>query len=120
MNIGPLASIRIRDQSGIVMSGLCVVHCIALALLPGLALFSWMHQVPGLHLGMGVTAVAWALWCARHLPSRGRYIKILIGGAFIALAILLHDDPWARLGWIVGGVFLVLSHVAALRSCPNH
>lgn len=116
-----LLSIRDRlDGFGVLLSGLCAVHCLAgLVLvtvlgLGGEALLSpAIHRVGlGLAVGVGVVTLGIAAW--RH----GRLFPALIGAAGIALmalAVIAGHGPLEALLTIPGVGLVAFAHILNLR-----
>ncbi|KQM22006.1 MerC domain-containing protein [Novosphingobium sp. Leaf2] len=110
-------SIRDRlDRAGIILSGLCAVHCILGVVLVGVlglggeALLSpAIHRV-GLGLALGVGLLSLGLGVRRH----GRIAPLIIGGAGLSLmagALLVgHGTPEAVLT-IMGVSLVALGHI---------
>lgn len=114
-------SIRNRlDSLGMVLSGLCAVHCLAglllvtvLGLGGGVLLRPEIHEV-GLALAVGIGLLTLGLGALRH----GRTGPLLIGGCGVALmaaALFVGHGP-AEAGLTIAGVALVaLAHIRNLR-----
>lgn len=110
-------SIRDRlDRAGIILSGLCAVHCILGVVLVGVlglggeALLSpAIHRV-GLALALAVGLLSLGLGMRRH----GRIAPLIIGGAGLMLmggALLVgHGTPEAVLT-IMGVSLVALAHI---------
>ena len=108
------------DRAGLVLSGLCAVHCLAtltlvavLGMSGGFLLDPALHRV-GLALAILVGAVALGFGLARH----GRREPMAIGGVGLALmgiALLTGHGP-AEAGLTIAGVGLVaLAHWKNVR-----
>ena len=99
------------DRVGILLSGLCAVHCLATLLLVavlglggGILLDPAVHRI-GLALAIAVGAIGLGLGLARH----GRREPLLLGGAGIALmtlALVTGHSP-AEAALTITGVGLV-------------
>ena len=99
------------DRVGILLSGLCAVHCLATLLLVavlgfggGLLLDPAIHRV-GLALAILVGGIALSLGVARH----GRRVPLLlgiVGLSLMALALLSGHGP-AEAALTISGVALV-------------
>ncbi|QGN55189.1 MerC domain-containing protein [Novosphingobium sp. Gsoil 351] len=99
------------DRVGILLSGLCAVHCVAtlvlvavLGLGGGFLLNPALHRV-GLALAIAVGGIALGLGIARH----GRREPLLIGGAglsLMSLALITGHGP-AEAALTIAGVSLV-------------
>jgi hypothetical protein len=117
-----LIAIRNRlDRAGIILSGLCAVHCVLGVVLVGVlglggeALLSpEIHRI-GLGLALGVGIVSLGFGVARH----GRVAPLVIGGlglALMALAILVgHGLPEAVLT-ILGVSLVAFAHIRNLHA----
>ena len=121
-----LLSIRDRmDRFGVLLSGLCAVHCVLGVVLVGVLglggqalLAPEVHQI-GLALAVVVGFISLGFGVARH----GRGAPMLIGGfglTLMAVALFVgHGLPEAVL--TIGGVGLVaLAHILNLRSPHLH
>jgi predicted lysophospholipase L1 biosynthesis ABC-type transport system permease subunit len=109
------------DRAGIILSGLCAVHCVLGVVLVGVlglggeALLSpEIHRI-GLGLALGVGIVSLGFGVARH----GRVAPLVIGGlglALMALAILVgHGLPEAVLT-ILGVSLVAFAHIRNLHA----
>lgn len=118
-----LFAIRSRlDRAGIVLSGLCMVHCLLGALLVGVlglggeTLFSPAIHRTGLVLALGVGLVSLGFGVARH----GRPGPMLIGGlglGLMAAAVAVgHGLPEAILT-ILGVSLVAWAHIRNLHAC---
>ena len=117
-----MLSIRNRlDSLGVMLSGLCVVHCLlglllvtVLGLGGGVLLAPEVHRI-GLALAVGIGAATLGLGALRH----GRAGPLAIGAAGIALmtmAVITGHGP-AEAILTVGGVGLVaFAHIRNLRA----
>ena len=117
-----LIAIRNRlDRAGIILSGLCVVHCVLGVLLVGVlglggeALLSpAIHRV-GLALALVVGIVSLGFGVARH----GRVAPLVTGGAGLALmaaAIVVgHGLPEAVLT-VLGVSLVAFAHIRNLHA----
>lgn len=118
-----LTLIRSRlDRAGIVLSGLCVVHCLLGALLVGVLglgggvlLSPAVHRV-GLGLALGIGVVSLGFGVLRH----GRTGPLLIGGLGLALmagALAVgHGLPEAVLT-VLGVSLVAIAHIRNLHAC---
>ncbi len=117
-----ILSIRDRlDRVGVLLSGLCAVHCIAglvlvsvLGLGGGVLLSPEIHRV-GLALAIGVGAVTIGLGVRRH----GRMAPLALGAAGLSLMaaglFAPHGASEAALT-IAGVAFVAAAHLLNLRS----
>ncbi len=105
----------VLDRIAILLSGLCVVHCLAtatvLAMLSaagGVLSESWIHEV-GLALAVALGAVALGRGVLRH----GRLLPAVIGAAGLAMmaGALMMPHGWPETVWTVLGVsILAIGH----------
>lgn len=118
-NIKPTA-----DKLGIIVSGLCAVHC---------ALFPFLLSVSVVlpdwaHIGHGwvwfVVIAALAVWSIAHGWKQHHDSRVLFysltGLSFLVLAILA--EPWIGLWqesalYVIGGCFMVTAHWRNHRRC---
>jgi hypothetical protein len=116
-----LALIRSRfDRLGMILSGLCVVHC--LGSLAIVALFGFGGSLlldPAIHrVGLGVAvvvgAVAIGLGVMRHRRSEPLLLGIL-GLALMALALVAGHGPAEALLTIAGVTIVAAAHWRNLR-----
>jgi hypothetical protein len=116
-----IVSIRNRlDGAGMVLSGLCAVHCLlglvvvsVLGLGGGLLLAPEIHRV-GLALAVAIGLVTLGLGALRH----GRIEPLLIGACGIALmagALLAGHGPYEAVLTIAGVALVALAHIRNLR-----
>lgn len=114
-------SIRNRlDGLGMVLSGLCAVHCLlglvlvsVLGLGGGVLLAPEIHEI-GLALAVGVGVLTLGLGALRH----GRTGPLLIGGLGIALmatALLVGHGPAEAVLTIAGVALVAFAHIRNLR-----
>lgn len=109
------------DMLGLCLSGLCLVHCIALPLalivLPAMAIFGHGAHHHWLHLTLALVLVPIAF--AALLPGywRHRRIAVLAGGTLGVVAIMLGALQEAQFGetaatalTIAGSVCLIYAH----------
>ncbi|MCW5620132.1 MAG: MerC domain-containing protein [Burkholderiales bacterium] len=119
--VRPGRSRDLLDMFGLCLSGLCLVHCIALPLvlivLPAMAIFGHGAHHHGLHLALALVLVPIAF--AALLPGywRHRRAAVLAGGALGVTAILLGALQEAQFGetaatalTITGSVCLIYAH----------
>lgn len=116
-----ILSIRDRlDRVGVLLSGLCALHCLAgLLLVTGLGLGGQFLLAPAIHrvglaLAIAVAVLTLGIGAMRH-RQRGPLLLGAAGIALMALALLTgHGEAEAAL--TVGGVSLVaLAHIRNLR-----
>lgn len=116
-----IALIRQRlDRAGIVLSGLCAVHCVLgivlvgfLGLGGGVLLSPAIHRI-GLGLAVAIGAVSLGFGVLRHR----RVGPLLVGGAGLALMaagiVVSHGMPEAVLT-ICGVALVALAHIRNLQ-----
>ncbi|WP_420384397.1 MerC domain-containing protein [Novosphingobium sp.] len=114
---------RLLDRFGIVLSGLCMVHCMAglvligvLGLGGGLLLDPAIHRV-GLVLAVTIGAVTIGANALRH----GHRLPLALGCCGLAMmAVAIASDHGMREAVLtIGGVALLASaHVVNLRRAP--
>ncbi len=114
-------SIRDRlDGAGVVLSGLCAVHCLlsivlvsVLGLGGQLLLAPAIHEV-GLALAIGVGAVTLGLGALRHgLP--GPLFIGLVGICLMSAALLVGHGPREAMLTIAGVALVATAHIKNLR-----
>ncbi|MFC0203648.1 MerC domain-containing protein [Novosphingobium soli] len=117
-----LLAIRDRlDRAGILLSGLCAVHCVLGVVLVGVLglggealLAPEIHRI-GLGLALGVGLVSLGFGVLRH----GRIAPLVIGGlglSLMAAALLVgHGLPEAVLT-ILGVALVALAHIRNLHA----
>lgn len=108
------------DRVGILLSGLCAVHCLAtlglvavLGLGGGFLLNPAIHRI-GLALAIAVGGIALGLGIARH----GRREPLIIGGAglsLMALALITGHGPAEAALTITGVSLLAFAHWRNVR-----
>ncbi|MBW8784427.1 MAG: MerC domain-containing protein [Novosphingobium sp.] len=116
-----IQAIRFRlDRVGVLLSGLCAVHCVAglvlvtlLGLGGGVLLNPAIHEI-GLVLAIGVGVMTLGLAALRH----GRTGPLLLGGCGLALmasALSIEHGPREALLTIAGVTLLAAAHIRNLR-----
>jgi|GEM_PF-233308 len=116
-----LFSIRNRlDRAGMVISGLCAVHCvlsIALVSLLGVGgqflLAPEIHRV-GLALALLIAAVAIGWGVLRH-RRRMPFVVAIIGLSFMGGALAVSHGPNEAILTIIGVSLVTLGHILNLR-----
>ncbi|WP_054945901.1 MerC domain-containing protein [Novosphingobium sp. KN65.2] len=117
-----LFSIRDRlDRAGIVLSGLCAVHCILGVILVGiLGLGGEVLLSPAIHrFGLALALVVGLVSLGFGVMRHGRVGPLIVGGlglALMAMAIAVgHGLPEAVLT-VLGVALVAIAHIANLRS----
>lgn len=109
------------DRWGIVLSSLCLVHCIllpvALALLPAVAATvpgdAWVHPVL-IALALPVTGTA--LWRGfRQHRSAGPFLIGVAGLGLIASALLFRETALEQILTVLGGLTVSAAHILNWR-----
>ena len=116
-----LLSIRDRlDRTGIVLSGLCALHCVlSIVIVSALGLGSTILLAPEIHeigllLAVVIGAVTLGLGVARH----GRAGPLLIGAcgiAFMAMALVVGHGFREAVLTIAGVSLVAFAHIRNLR-----
>ncbi|PZO70934.1 MAG: MerC domain-containing protein [Pelagerythrobacter marensis] len=120
MAIGSI-SIRARlDRVGIVLSGLCAVHCLltilvvsSLGLGGGLLLDPAIHKI-GLALALIVAAVAIGIGALRH-RRRAPFVTAMTGLSFMGGALAVGHGVEEAVLTVIGVALVSLAHVLNLR-----
>lgn len=118
-----LLAIRDRlDRAGIILSGLCVVHCVLGVVLVGVlglggeALLSpAIHRI-GLGLALGVGTVSLGFGVLRH----GRLGPMVIGGTGLLLmggALAVGHGLSEAVLTVIGVSLVALAHIRNLHAC---
>ena len=109
------------DRAGVVLSGLCALHCLAsIALVSTLGLGSQVLLSPAIHrYGLALAILVGAVTIGIGLRRHGQRVPLVIGSAGLALMagglVVPHGLPEAVL--TVSGVALVaLAHIRNLRA----
>ena len=109
------------DRAGVVLSGLCAVHCLAsIILVSTLGLGSQVLLSPEIHrYGLALAILVGAITIGIGLRRHGQRAPLVIGSAGLALMagglVVPHGLPEAVL--TVSGVALVaLAHIRNLRA----
>jgi hypothetical protein len=119
-------SIRNRlDRAGVLLSGLCAVHCVLGVVLVGvLGLGGQVLLAPEIHrVGLALAVVIGFISLGFGVRRHGRIEPLLLGGAGLALMtgglFVGHGLPEAVL--TIGGVSLVAAaHIRNLRGRHRH
>lgn len=117
----PGSSLRFRlDRVGVLLSGLCAVHCAAglvlvtvLGLSGGVLLDPAIHEV-GLVLAVGIGAIGLGTGFLRHRRF-GVLLTGMLGLALMAMAMRLDHGPHEAMLTIAGVALLASAHWRNLR-----
>lgn len=110
------------DKIGAGLSLLCLVHCIATALLVGLmpvfALFGDFHIWLLVPL---VPVAAIAIYDAACIHKRKMIAMVILGGIVIisAACLVFHGSVYELPGMLTGSMLLVTGHYMNHRSCHH-
>ena len=106
-----------RDIIGILLSGLCVAHCLGLAFL--------LPLLSGLELGFNEELIHWALlgivtlYTAFYLwpyASKSNRIIAVLGLVVLLTAMSFHGSIWESVFTIAGSLSLMTAHFRDLKS----
>ena len=117
-----LLSIRDRlDRAGVLLSGLCMVHCLAgLVLVSVLGLGGEALLNPAIHrIGLGLAVVVGAITLGLGAIRHGQRGPLLIGAAGIALmasAVIIQHGPREAFLTIAGVALVATAHIRNLRA----
>ncbi|HKT85957.1 MAG TPA: MerC domain-containing protein [Novosphingobium sp.] len=116
-----LSSIRVRlDRAGILLSGLCAVHCILGVLLVGiLGLGGEALLSPAIHrVGLAVALVVGLVSLGYGVLRHGRVGPLVIGGlglALMAAAIMVGHGLSEAVLTVMGVSLVALAHIRNLH-----
>ena len=105
-----------RDVVGILLSLVCLVHCLGLAfLVPMLSKIGLGFEEEHIHLGLLVFVSIYTaifLW-----PQTSTYIRWISGGGLLVLfsAMLFHAQTTESILTVSGSLTLMASHILDLR-----
>ena len=119
----PLHRHRLLDRFGIVLSGLCMVHCLAgLVLIGVLGLGGGLLLNPAIHhVGLALAVTIGALTIGANALRFGHRLPLALGvcGLLLMTAAILSDHGVGESILTIGGVALLASaHVVNLRRAP--
>lgn len=117
------------DTAAIALSGICLVHCLALplvvTLLPlfGATLIDHetFHQLI-LVLVLPTSVIALGMGYKRHRNNRIAALGVIGAGALVAAAFALHAlhaEPLERWVTVAGGITLAIAHIGNFRLCRH-
>lgn len=107
------------DRAAILLSGLCLVHCLASAVLvAAAATLAGPLLDPIVHeIGLGIALVLGGIGLGRGLQIHGRKLPALIGGAgLLMMATALALGHAADLLAVAGVVVLAAAHILNRRA----
>ncbi len=120
----PVARPGWLDRAGVILSGLCMVHCLAglfligmLGIGGGLLLDPAIHRI-GLVLALGIGAATIGANALRH----GRRLPLALGTAGLALmagAVASDHGAGEAVMTIAGVLMLASAHIVNLRCAPH-
>lgn len=116
-----MISIRNRlDRMGVILSGLCALHCIAgLLLVAGLGLGSELIFAPAIHrIGLGLAIVVGAITLVMGVIRHGDPRPLQVGAAGLGLmmvALVMGHNSAEAVLTIAGVVLLGWAHLRNLR-----
>lgn len=116
-----LFSIRNRlDRVGVLLSGLCALHCIAgLLLVAGLGLGGEVLLAPAIHrIGLALAIVVGAVTLAMGVVRHGDPVPLQVGGAglgLMGLALFVGHGTEEAVLTIVGVGLVAWAHLRNLR-----
>ncbi|MDB5429599.1 MAG: hypothetical protein JWP35_715 [Caulobacter sp.] len=114
----PPASARLFDASAISLSGLCLIHCLALPVvalfLPALAVWSHAEWVHGVFVAFAIPITTAALW--RAARSHGLPLGVILLATPGLLCLLAGALEWPRAQWetpitVAGSLMLASAHI---------
>lgn len=124
MTTGLISAIRGRfDRAGIVLSGLCLVHCLAsIVIVSALGiggqflLAPIIHEI-GLALAMIIAAVAIGYGALRHRRA-APFVTAMTGLTFMGGALAVPHGYEEAVLTIIGVALVSLGHILNLRTHP--
>lgn len=121
MSDQPISIRRYLDRTGIIISGLCVVHCLATILvvsalgIGGQFLFSpEIHRI-GLALALVVAAVAIGWGALKHRRA-APFVTAMTGLSFMGGALAVPHGVQEAVLTIIGVALVSLGHILNLRN----
>jgi len=120
-----LATHRLFDGLAIILSGLCLLHCLALPLaliaLPNLSLIAnWpeaFHVVAAVLAGGACGAAVLPRWDFFSVRQKQRIgICAGLGLLFLLGALFLPKEAMETIATVIGSFFLIAAHIQNLRA----
>jgi hypothetical protein len=114
-------SIRDRlDRAGILLSGLCALHCLlSIVLVSALGLGGQALLAPEIHeIGLALAIIIGAVTIGIGVLRHGRFAPLVIGAsglALMALALTVPHGPAEALLTIAGVALVAAAHIRNLR-----
>lgn len=108
------------DRAGIILSGLCAVHCILGVLLVGmLGLGGEVLLAPEIHrIGLGLALVVGLVSLGFGVARHGKLAPLVIGGAglgLMGLALAVGHGPAETVLTIIGVSLVAYAHIRNLH-----
>jgi len=116
-----ILSIRGRlDQAGVILSGLCAVHCVAgLILVAGLGLGGGVLLAPEIHrYGLALAVAVGSVTLVMGMKRHGDPVPLQVGAAgigFMAMALFVGHGTAEGVLTILGVSLLAWAHLRNLR-----
>jgi len=108
------------DATGIVLSSLCIIHCLAVPLIATGALV-WVAS-EAIHIGLTIAlagVVVLVAWPGYRLHRRVSVPAMLVGGLVVLVVAILSDDPLGEYAetslTVFGSAMLTAGHLLNLR-----
>ena len=108
------------DATGIILSTLCFLHCLAVPFIATGAL-AWVAS-EAIHIGLTVAlagVVVFVAWPSYQQHRRAVVPALLVGGLALLIAAVLGEDTLGEYAetslTVLGSVVLVLGHILNLR-----
>lgn len=120
MSDQPISIRRYLDRTGILISGLCVIHCLATILLvSALGLGGQLLLSPSIHrfglaLALIIAAVAIGWGALRHRRA-APFVIAMMGLTFMGGALAVPHGPREAILTIIGVALVSLGHILNLR-----
>ncbi|MFN2099378.1 MerC domain-containing protein [Altererythrobacter sp. MF3-039] len=118
----PRLSIRERlDRAGVVLSGLCALHCVAsLVILSGLGIGGSFLLAPIVHeVGLAIACVIAGVaigWGALKYRKAAPFVVAMMGLTFMGGALAAPHGVFEAVLTIIGVILVSFGHVLNLRS----
>ena len=111
---------RLLDRSGIVLSGLCALHCVlSIALVSSIGLGSQLLFSPHIHrFGLAVALVIAAVaigWGALRHRRAAPFVTAMMGLTFMGGALAVPHGAYEAVLTIIGVSLVSIGHILNLR-----